>query len=323
MKIAILGARGMIGRQWLNILESHTCELDCFGKTGGAELTFQDKTIRTKGMDAFDPKNYDVILSAVDAEIIKPLKEKIMASGAIWVDKSSAMRMDEEIPLVVPEVNADAMHGHVFASPNCVVIPIAMFLNAVVEYEILNVNIASYQSVSGAGTAAMHAFFKEIKSSSMNALNHGLYYKDPMAFNVIPAIGAINEDGHCDEEVKIKQELKKILHGKIDAEMPIAATTVRVPVTIGHSIALNFILNKPVKKDQIVKLLSEHSVTYSEGLITPLIAAKEDVVFACRLRNNGANNWSVMLVCDNLRKGGALNAWQIVQKQIGDKYEQN
>jgi aspartate-semialdehyde dehydrogenase len=230
--------------------------------------------------------------------------------------------MDEDVPLVVPEVNKEIIKNFkTIASPNCVVIPVAIFLHAVGVEDIEFVNITTYQSVSGAGKQAMAAFFKEIKSSYMKPVQNGMFYDEPMAFNIIPAIGKLDEDGNCDEEIKINQELHKIF--KQNKTMQIIATTMRVPVTIGHLISLTFKTTKQLTHQEILKKMNAIGINYNEKICTPLMAAKENTVFACRLRNHLHNQeasyfWSVVLICDNLRKGGALNAWQIAKEMIGE-----
>ncbi len=321
MKIAVLGARGLIGKNLLRILEEEEvkCELDCFGSLDGVEVSLGNKILPVRKLESFEPEQYDLIFSAVDANLINPFKSRIKKSGAIWVDKSSATRMDSDVPLVVPEVNGDKLNSvKVVASPNCVAIPVAIFLHAIREFGPTFVNVVTYQSVSGAGSKAMSAFFKEIKFSNMQALKHGMYYDDPMAFNVIPAIGEFEEHGNCDEEIKIVQELHKILDTD-ELSMQIIASVARVPVTVGHMATITFRLNENCNMQRMMKAIGDVGIVYLPGMATPLIAAQEDSVFACRLRKHENNMWSITLVCDNLRKGGALNAWQIAKKILSDK----
>ncbi len=317
IKIAILGARGLIGKKFLNILEENNIEakIDCFGTTDNTQINYREETLNIKNIEDFEPSNYDLILSAVDADVALELKSKIKESNVLWIDKSSAMRMHDDVPLIVPEVNMDDIKGSkIIASPNCIAIPLAIFLHAIRNLNIHNVICSTYQSVSGAGKKAMDAFFRELKDTLMRSVKTGQLFEHPMACNVIPAIGAIDENGFCDEEIKIKEELKKIL--KVD--YPINVTAMRVPVLVGHLISLTFEVTKHVSMDHIKKLLEVGGISYTEGLVTPVIASSEDDIFASRLRYNGehdkVHSYSVVIVCDNLRKGGALNALEIADK---------
>lgn len=316
MKIAILGARGLIGKTFIRLLEENNLknneqnEIECFGSIN-SQISFNGKTLLVKELNTFNPLNYDFIFSALDDETTKQLYPIIEKSGKLWIDKSSAMRMDANIPLIVPEVNIEQCKDKkIISSPNCVAIPTAVFLKSIEKFEPEFVNITTYQSVSGAGYKALDAFFKEVKSFDINPLKKGLIQEHPMAFNVIPSIGEINEEGNCDEEIKITQELKKILNNQ---ELCITATCMRVSTTISHLISLNFKLKQEAKTEQIINKMKKFNIIYSENLITPIMAAHENTVFACRLRYHGLKTWSVILICDNLRKGGALNALEIAQ----------
>lgn len=332
MKIAVLGARGVIGKNLLRILEEEAdynpdfklnLELDCFGSLDGVDISFGSRVLSSYALAQFEPEKYDVIFSAIDAALVLPFKNRIeehaKKTGAIWIDKSSALRMCDDIPLVVPEVNANHLHEkRVAASPNCAVIPVAMFLHAVRDCHPSFVNVVTYQSVSGAGSNALSAFFKEVKSSNMQTLKKGMYYDDPMAFNVIPAIGEIDEEsGSCDEEIKIVQELHKILETD-ESKMQVVASVARVPVAVGHMMSVTFKLEKEASYQKILKAMAAVGIVYMPRLCTPLMAAQEDDAFACRLRKHANNVWSVVLVADNLRKGGALNAWQIAKIMLGE-----
>lgn len=320
LKIAVIGARGLIGMNFLHILEQYEIEksynnfqLDCFGASDGNQISFGQKRLPIYKLEDFVPEKYDIIFSAVDANLILPFKERIKQSNAIWVDKSWAMRMDEDVPLVVPEINMqELLNKKIVASPNCVTIPVAIFMHALRGFDFEHINITTYQSVSGAGRKAMDAFFREMKASNTKTIKHGMLYEDPMAYNVIPSIGEIDELGNCDEENKIVQELKKILPETKNTL--IMATTMRVPTTIGHLISLNFKLSKNVEAKKLISNMEKLGIVYLEKNCTPLMAAYEDLIFACRLRAHAPKFWSVVLVCDNLRKGGALNAWQIIEE---------
>jgi aspartate-semialdehyde dehydrogenase len=340
MKIAILGARGLIGRMFLQILEgyeneeqqnfleskigpekthhqkTHTKhEIDCFGASYNEEIHFNGHNLKVQHIDSFDSHKYDLIFSAMDNEATEAIKEKIVNSRAVWIDKSSLMRLDSDVPLVVDQVNDNLIENHrIIASPNCNVIPIATFLKAV-DSEIQHLNIATYQSVSGAGKKAIDAFFKEVKASMMENLQHGLLFEHPLAFNVIPAIGDIEENGNSDEENKVCLELRKIFP---EMHCPIIATCVRVSSVLSHLISLNFQLKAHVNKESLIKKMEKVGIVYSNNFVTPIMAANEEAIFACRLREHENNWYSIILVADNLRAGGALNAFKIAQQKFKD-----
>lgn len=311
MKIALIGPRGIVGRTLINILAENRpdAELDCFSTQKGEELSFGSKILKTEEISTFDPQKYDLIFSATDAETSQNLRPKIEKSKAIWIDKSSAFRQEEGIPLIIPEVNLqEALGKKIISMPNCVVTPLAVFLKSIEKYGIKRLNIATYQSVSGAGMEAMNKLYREIKETLMQATSPAVGNEHQMAFNVIPQIGPLNEEEHCDEEIKIENELRKVLN----IEIPISVTCVRVPVVIGHCIALNFELEKSANQETLIRAINKFdTLCFSYKPITPLIAAKEDEIFISRLRKHGnENNWSCWVASDNLRKGAALNAFQ-------------
>jgi len=320
IRIALLGARGMIGKTLLKILAEQSLDftkdfsLDCFGTSEDTEVSFGEKVLKVQKLTAFKAANFDLIFSAISADMALELADEIMSSGAIWVDKSPALRMNDEVPLVVPEVNGDLTNGKkIIASPNCVVIPVSIFLKTVLNYGLKSVVLSTYQSVSGAGVNAMNGFFREMKATCMKPLYEGLVYKHPMMCNVIPAIGAVDEHNECDEEVKIKEELRKVL---ALPDLQLSVTSMRVPVLIGHMVSLTFTLEQYVTPERLIKKMTDIGIQYSMDLVTPIMAASEDCVFACRLRYDGQNTYSIVIVCDNLRKGGALNALQIAKKVL-------
>jgi len=320
MKIAVVGARSLIGHSFLGIISQrwNDAEVEVFNQNGGVEVSCGERVLVTKKLSDLNANDYDFIFSATDDEQTRELHAKVEKSRAVWIDKSSVMRMDENIPLIIPEVNGNEIGDNkIIASPNCIVIPVAMFLNTIAKFEIEYINLSTYQAISGAGKKAMEAFFKEIKMSYMKTLQHGLLYEDPMAFNIIPQIGELDENGIADEEKKIVQELHKILK----TEYLITATCMRVPVSIGHTISLNFKLSRDVDIKKMIKNIEKNNIIYSNKSVTPIMAAREDAVYAHRLRKHANNVWSVIIVCDNLRKGGALNAVEIADRMKADRME--
>lgn len=329
IKFAILGPRGLIGKTLLQILGDHEMSfsadilgdllekditIDCFGTSEDTQVSFGEKVLQVYNITDFKPAGYDAIISAIPSDMVLELADEIKASGVLWIDKSAALRMNEDVPLIVPEVNGHLIAGaRVIASPNCIVIPLVMFLKTVVGYGLKSAIISTYQSISGAGINAMNGFFKEMKATHMKPLHKGFVYEHPMICNVIPAIGTVEENNECDEEIKIKEETRKILDLP---SLQMSVTSVRVPVLIGHMISLTFILEKEVSKDKLIKAMEEIGIQYSDNIVTPIMSAAENSVFASRLRYDGNNTYSIILVCDNLRKGGALNALQIAQKAL-------
>jgi len=319
-KVALLGARGLIGTNFLSILSKKYQNIDikCFGFSEDKQVSFGSKTLNIMDISLFIPNEYDFIFTAINEDKLLELKEKIMNSKAIWIDKSSLLRLEKDVALIVPEINMEESEGKkIIASPNCVVIPVAMFLSAIKEFVCLDVNITTYQSISGAGKQAMDAFFKELKIFQIKNMYQGLFYKDPMAFNIISAIGEIDEQGFSQEELKIEQELRKIL--KLDCA--ICVTSMRVPVMRVHTISLNFTLQKDVTIEQIIKKIEQIGILYYNLPVASLTIAGENTVIACRLRKHGKNLYSIILMCDNLLKGGALNAFQIFERLLENALE--
>lgn len=313
INIAVLGAKGLIGNAFLQILsEENNISLKCFGKDKDF-VSFKEKEIEIFPLDKINFNEFDLIFGCLDAETTLQLKDEILKSNAIFIDKSSAFRANDDIPLIIADVNISKIKesDKIISSPNCNVIPISIFLNAIKKFGFKNLAITTMQSVSGAGTKAMHAFFREIKASAMHPVKEGMFFDHPMAFNLITAIGDIDEnDNISEEELKIKQELNKIFEEKIN----ISVTTVRVPVTKAHTISLTFELKNFASIKDIKKEMQNSGIEYSDKIVTPLMIEHEDCVFASRLRHDYGNVYSIVLLCNNLRKGGALNAIEIAKK---------
>lgn len=318
MKVALIGAKGSVGRILVGILEENWPKIDltCFGTRPGDDVGFKSKILKTKTLDFFEPTHYDLIFSLAGPEVALKIKEVIEESGVFWIDQSSALSTISEIPLIIPEINIDEIAGRkIIASPASITVPIAVLLKALQKWNLTNVNLATYQSISGAGAKAMDMFFREVKGSFQGAQN-GLLYEEPMAFNIIPYIGLIDEQDFCDEENKLVQEVRKILKINIENEVQISATCARVPVVIGNSVAVNFTIKTKVEKETIIKAMNSIGIYYSYNPISTLSVAREDLIFACRLKRHSDFNWSVWITCDNLRKGSALNSFQIAQAII-------
>jgi aspartate-semialdehyde dehydrogenase len=327
-KVAVVGATGNVGRELLQILSEREFPADevvalASSRSVGAEVSYGDDDIlKVQNLDTYDFKGVDFVLSSAGAKISAEFAPRAARTGAIIIDNTSHFRMDPDVPLVVPEVNAHAIAGYekknIIANPNCSTIQMVVALKPLHDIaKITRVVVATYQSVSGAGKEAMDELFTQTR---------GIYVNDPMvreqftkqiAFNVIPHIDVFMDDGMTKEEWKMMVETKKIL----DPGIKVTATCVRVPVFIGHAEAVNVEFERPISADQARKVLRDApgvSVVdhrADEGFVTPAECVGEDAVFVSRIREdqtveNGLNLW---VVADNLRKGAALNAVQIAE----------
>lgn len=329
-KIAIVGATGNVGREMLEILAERGFPADVVvplasRRSMGQEVTFGDKTLKVAALENHDFSDTDICLMSAGGSVSKQWSPKIGAAGCVVIDNSSAFRYDSDVPLIVPEVNADAITGftkrNIIANPNCSTAQLVVALKPLHDAAtITRVVVSTYQSVSGAGKDAMDELFAQTRS---------VYVADPMqsekftkriAFNVIPHIDVFMDDGSTKEEWKMVAETKKML----DPKIKITCTAVRVPVFIGHSEAVNIAFEREITADQAREILRQAPgclvVDKHEdgGYITPYEAAGEDATYISRIRedstlDNGLNIW---VVSDNLRKGAALNTIQIAEVLI-------
>jgi aspartate-semialdehyde dehydrogenase len=325
VRIAVLGASGAVGYGILQLLEEigvpHTDVTALASKrSAGKEISFGEEEVLTlHNSEAFDFEGCGLVFSALSAPLAQEFIPQALAAGARVIDKSSAYRMQPDIPLIVPEVNADTLgNASLVSSPNCVAIPLAIALAPLQElFGIKHVFAATYQSVSGAGRSGMDQLFKETR----HVLMSGAPGADPespfpaqIAMNLIPEIGEMGPGGQTDEETKVAQETQKILA----QQFPLYVTCTRVPVIIGHGIAVTVVLEDAVCMKQLRDRLEDtpglshvRSVTKSGAL--PIDCAGEDAVFLARLRQEDAHTLSFWVMSDNLRKGAALNAIHIAQ----------
>ncbi|MDA7946445.1 MAG: aspartate-semialdehyde dehydrogenase [Hyphomicrobiaceae bacterium] len=325
--IAIVGATGNVGRELLEILADREFPVnDVFAiasrRSLGTEVSFGDKTLKCEDLEQFDFSRADIALMSAGGSISKEWAPKIAAKGCVVIDNSSAWRYDADVPLIVPEVNADAISGfskkNIIANPNCSTAELMVALKPLHDAAtIKRVVVSTYQSVSGAGKEAMEELWNQTK---------GIFVTDPptpekftkqIAFNVIPHIDAFMEDGYTKEEWKMVAETKKIL----DPSIKLTATCVRVPVFVGHGEAVNIEFEKPITADEARNILRESPgcmvVDKREdgGYVTPVECVGDYATFISRIREdatteNGLNLW---VVSDNLRKGAALNTVQIAE----------
>jgi aspartate-semialdehyde dehydrogenase len=332
-KVAIVGATGNVGREMLEVLSEREFPADevvalASRRSLGVEVSYGDRTLKCKALENFDFSDTDICLMSAGGSVSKEWSPKIAAAGAVVIDNSSAWRYDADVPLVVPEVNADAAAGFrkrgIIANPNCSTAQLVVALKPLHDHaRIKRVVVATYQSVSGAGKDAMDELDRQTKAVYTLQEAEPSKFPKRIAFNVIPHIDVFMEDGYTKEEWKMVAETKKIL----DPKIKLTATCVRVPVFIGHSEAVNLEFEQPITADEARDILRTAPgcmvVDKREpgGYVTPLESAGEDATFISRIREDGTveNGLSLWVVSDNLRKGAALNAVQIAEVLINRK----
>ena len=327
-KVVVAGATGNVGREMLNILAERAFPVDEIAalasrKSLGTEISFGDKTVKTRDLDTFDFTGWDIALFAVGSDATKIYAPKAAAAGCIVIDNSSLYRYDPLVPLIVPEVNADAIMGYsrknIIANPNCSTAQMVVVLKPLHDRaRIKRVVVSTYQSVSGAGKEGIDELWDQTK---------GIYvvgqdvapkkFPKQIAFNVIPHIDVFLDDGSTKEEWKMVAETKKIL----DKSIRVTATCVRVPVFVGHSEAVNIEFEEFLDEDEARDILREAPgvlvVDKREpgGYITPIDCVGDYATYVSRIRQDSTidNGLSMWIVSDNLRKGAALNAVQIAE----------
>ena len=331
--VAVVGATGSVGREMLSILSERrfsASEVVALASTRstGTDVSFGDATLKVKALDYYDFAGTDICLMSAGSSVSKEWSPRIAAQGAIVIDNSSQWRMDREVPLIVPEVNADALEGKIkkgiIANPNCSTAQLVIALKPLHDVaKIKRVVVATYQSVSGAGKAGMDELFRQTRAVFVADPVEKEKFTKQIAFNVIPHIDVFLDSGYTKEEWKMMVETQKIL----DPDIQVTATCVRVPVFIGHSEAVTVEFETPLSAEKARTILrSAPGVLVidkreDEGYITPLEAAGEDATYVSRIRKDptvecGLSMW---IVSDNLRKGAALNAVQIAEALINRK----
>ncbi len=326
-KVAIVGATGNVGREMLNILEELEFPVDemhavASRKSKGVEVSWGDRTIKCQDIDGFDFSSVDLVLMSAGGDVSREWSEKIGKAGPIVIDNSSAFRKDPDVPLIVPEVNPDAIKlakkKNIIANPNCSTAQLVVALKPLHDAaKITRAVVSTYQSVSGAGKAGMDELWNQTKAIyGLGDATPKLFPKQ-IAFNVIPMIGSFRDDGYTDEEAKMWDETHKIL----DPDIKLTVTCVRVPVFVGHSESVNLEFDRPISPDEARAILREAPGVMvidkqeHDGYITPVDASGEHAVYVSRIRKDPTveNGLSLWIVADNLRKGAALNAVQIAQ----------
>jgi aspartate-semialdehyde dehydrogenase len=326
-RVAVVGATGNVGREMLNILEEVKFPVDkihaiASRKSIGVEVSFGDRIVKCEDIEQFDFSRVDLVLMSVSGAFSKQWSPRIGAAGPIVIDNSSAWRMDPDVPLVVPEVNPDdvewADRKNIIANPNCSTAQLVVALKPLHDRaRIKRVVVATYQSVSGAGKEGMDELFNQTKNVFVLGATPPKKFPKQIAFNVIPFIGAFQDDGYTDEEHKMWDETHKIL----DPEIALTVTCVRVPVMVGHSEAVNVEFHEPLDEDEAREILRESPGLIvidkrdETGYMTPKEAQGEFPVFVSRIRKDPTveHGLSLWVVADNLRKGAALNAVQIAE----------
>ena len=330
-KVAVVGGTGNVGREMLQTLAQHEFPADevvplASERSAGREVSYgENEVLRVRQLDKFDFKGFDLALFSPGAKVSAVHAPRAAAAGCIVIDNTSQFRMDPDVPLVVPEVNADAIAGYtkrnIIANPNCSTIQMVVALKPLHDIaRIRRVVVATYQSVSGAGKEAMDELYGQTKNIyTLGSVEPSKFTKQ-IAFNVIPHIDAFMEDGSTKEEWKMKVETKKIL----DPDIDVVATCVRTPVFVGHAEAVNVEFESAISVAQARSALnSAPGVVVVDrrengGYMTPVEAAGEDAVFVGRIRKDSTieHGLSLWIVSDNLRKGAALNAVQIAEHLV-------
>ncbi|MBI1686373.1 aspartate-semialdehyde dehydrogenase [Caulobacter hibisci] len=325
-RVAVVGATGNVGREMFNILEEVKFPVEkmhaiASRKSIGTEVSFGNKILKCEDLEQFDFSTVDIVLMSAGGSISAAWGEKIGAAGPIVIDNSSHFRMDPDVPLVVPEVNPDAVNSipkNIIANPNCSTAQLVVALKPLHdEVPIKRVVVSTYQSVSGAGKEGMDELWDQTKGVFVLGAPEPKKFTKQIAFNVIPHIDVFMDDGFTKEEWKMTVETQKIL----DPAIQLVATCVRVPVMVGHSESINIEFTGPLDEDDAREILrdAEGIVVVDKrengGYITPKEAQGEFPVYVSRIRKDPTVEHGIALWCvaDNLRKGAALNAVQIAQ----------
>jgi aspartate-semialdehyde dehydrogenase len=328
-KVAVVGATGNVGREMLNLLSEREFPVSeiyavASARSAGREISFgDDQALKVQSLDKFNFKGVDIVLASAGSKISKEFAPDAVKKGAIIIDNSSCFRMEKDVPLVVPEVNPEAIKLYkkrgIIANPNCSTIQMVVALKPLHDIaKIKRVVVATYQSVSGAGKEAMDELFNQTRALYSNNPSKREVFAKQISFNLIPQIDAFMDDGYTKEEWKMRVETKKIL----DPDIEVTATCVRVPVFVGHSEAVNIEFHKPITVAQARKALQKapgiivmDKPDLEDGFATPAEIAGDDAVYVSRIRKDPTvkNGLSLWIVADNLRKGAATNAVQIAE----------
>tara|TARA_B100001564_G_scaffold150989_1_gene126940 strand:- start:2822 stop:3814 length:993 start_codon:yes stop_codon:yes gene_type:complete len=327
MNFAIIGASGNVGRKTIEILEKSNIAFNhlflvASSKSAGKKIKFRNKEIEIECLENYDFSKAQITFFAAGSEIAKEWAPKA-AKKTIVIDNSSYFRMQKDVPLVVPEVNSEALnkHNNIISNPNCSTMQMVLPLKPLHdEYKIKRVIVSTYQAVSGAGKASTDELFDQTKNFLEGKEIISQNFTKQIAFNLIPHIDSFDNDGYTKEELKMTNETKKILDNDID----VTATCVRVPVRTGHSESINIEFDNLYDFKKVIKILSNApgckviDERKDGGYITPLEAEGDYTTYISRIRKDNSNVKAINLwvVSDNLLKGAALNTVQIAEHLV-------
>ncbi len=331
--VAVIGATGNVGREVLNSLYERAFPIaNIFAiastESTGKSVSFGDDTIKIQNIDNIDFSQINFAFFCAGSKVSAKYAQKAADKGCIVIDKSSLFRLDNKVPLIVPEANIKSLHefkskksGRIIANPNCCAIPISVILKPLDNAaKIKRIVASTYQSVSGAGKDAMDELYNQTKAKYVFEDLAAQVFPKQIAFNLFPHIGNFRDDGITEEEYKIAHELSKIIGNHIKTSI----TCVRVPVFVSHSISVNVEFENEITASEAEEILSDMNeiIVYSQdnevNYITPVEAVLQDEVYVSRIRNDASckNTLNMWIVTDNLRKGAALNAVQIAEELI-------
>ena len=334
--VAILGATGAVGHEIITILEERNFPIEniyalASKRSVGKEVSFGNKVLKVENVENFNFSSVDIAIFSAGSDVSEKWAPIAGDKGCIVIDNTSHFRMDPDVPLIIPEVNPEALEGYrnknIIANPNCSTIQMLVPLKPLHDLAIIKrIVVSTYQSVSGAGKSAMDELWDQTRKMFFNETEtqESKNFNKRIAFNVIPQIDKFLDDGSTKEEVKMVNETKKIL----DSTIEVSATCVRVPVFIGHAESVNIEFENNISIDEIRDILGDTDGVSlvdnieTETYITPIECVSDFSVFVSRLRldhtlPSGINMW---VVSDNLRKGAALNSVQIAEELINRKY---
>ena len=327
MNFAIIGASGNVGRKTIEILEKSKIKVDSLflvasSKSAGKKIKFRNKEIEIESLENYDFSKAKITFFAAGSQIAKNWAQRA-AKKTIVIDNSSYFRMQKDVPLVVSEVNPEALnkHNNIISNPNCSTMQMVLVLKPLHdEYKIKRVVVSTYQAVSGAGKAPMDELFDQTKDFLENKKINSKNFTKQIAFNLIPHIDSFEKDGYTKEELKMTNETKKI----IDNEIDVTATCVRVPVRTGHSESINIEFDNLYDFENVIRILSNApgckviDERKDGGYITPLEAEGEYTTYISRIRKDNSNvkAINIWVVSDNLLKGAALNTVQIAEHLV-------
>ena len=327
MNFAIIGASGNVGRKTIEILEKSKIQLNqlylvASKKSAGKKIKFREKEITIENLESYDFSKAQITFFAAGSTIAKEWVPKA-AKKTVVIDNSSYFRMQNDVPLVVPEVNVDALnkHSNIISNPNCSTMQMVLALKPLHdEYKINRVVVSTYQAVSGAGKGPTDELFEQTKNYLENKKINSKNFTKQIAFNLIPHIDVFDKDGYTKEELKMTNETKKIL----DNDINVTATCVRVPVRTGHSESINIEFEKSYDFENVIKILNNApgckviDERRDGGYITPLEAEGDYTTYISRIRKDNSNvkAINIWVVSDNLLKGAALNTVQIAEHLV-------